>query len=126
MTLYESFAALALLLAAVGIYGVMAFAVSQRIPEIGVRMALGASRARVFNLILREGALLSMLGIAVGLVGAYLVGRAMQTTLYGVSAIDPIVFSAVAFTLLLAAMMACAFPARSASKVDPIVALRQE
>src|SRR5215468_6348700 len=126
MALYQSFAALALLLAAVGIYGMMAFAVSQRIHEIGVRMALGAGRAQIFGLILREGGILALVGIAVGLVGAYLVGRAMQATLYGVGALDPIVFSAVALVLLLAAMLACVFPARHASKVDPIVALRQE
>ena len=124
--LYESFAALALLLAAVGIYGVMAFAVSQRIHEIGVRMALGARRAQVFALILREGVILALVGVVVGLAGAYLVGKAMQSTLYGVGAIDPIVFSAVSFVLLLAALLACIFPARNASKVDPIVALRQE
>jgi predicted permease len=126
MLLYASFATLALLLAAVGIYGVMAFAVSQRIHEIGVRMALGASRAQVFAMILRDGAILALVGAVVGLAGAYLVGRAMQATLYGVGAIDPIVFSAVSFVLLLAALLACIFPARHASKVDPIVALRQE
>jgi predicted permease len=126
MTLYGSFAALALLLAAVGIYGMMAFAVSQRIHEIGVRMSLGAGRAQIFGLILREGGFLALVGIAVGLVCAYLVGRAMQATLYGVVALDPIVFSAVALVLLLAAMLACVFPARHASKVDPIMALRQE
>ena len=126
MLLYASFATLALLLAAVGIYGVMAFAVSQRIHEIGVRMALGASRAQVFAMILRDGAILALVGVVVGLAGAYLVGRAMRATLYGVGAIDPIVFSAVSFVLLLAALLACIFPARHASKVDPIVALRQE
>jgi putative ABC transport system permease protein len=126
MLLYESFAVLALLLAGVGIYGVMAFAVSQRIHEIGVRMALGASRAHVFALILREGAILALFGVIVGLAGAYLVGKAMQATLYGVGAIDLIVFTAVSFVLLLAALLACIFPARHASKVDPIVALRQE
>jgi putative ABC transport system permease protein len=126
MLLYESFAVLALLLAAVGIYGVMAFAVSQRVHEIGVRMALGAGRIQIFTLILREGVILALLGVGAGLVGAYLVGRAMQATLYGVGAIDPLVFSAVAFVLLIAAMLACIFPARHASKVDPIVALRQE
>jgi putative ABC transport system permease protein len=126
LVLYQSFAALALLLAGVGIYGVMAFAVSQRIHEIGVRMALGAGRAQIFTLILREGAILAFLGVVAGLAGAYLVGRAMRATLYGVGAIDPLVFSAVAFVLLLAAMLACIVPARHASKVDPIVALRQE
>jgi putative ABC transport system permease protein len=124
--LYQSFATLALLLATVGIYGLMSFAVSQRIQEIGVRMALGAGRTQVFGLILREGAILALVGVGFGLAGAYMVGRAMQATLYGVGAMDIGVFSAVAVTLLVAALLACFFPARHACKVDPIVALRQE
>jgi putative ABC transport system permease protein len=115
-----------LLLATVGIYGLMSFAVSQRIQEIGVRMALGAGRTQVFGLILREGAILALVGVGFGLAGAYMVGRAMQATLYGVGAMDIGVFSAVAVTLLVAALLACFFPARHACKVDPIVALRQE
>jgi predicted permease len=126
MVVYGSFAVLALLLAAVGIYGVMAFAVSQRTHEIGLRMALGASRAQVFGLILREGAMLALIGSVFGLAGAYLVGRAMEATLYGVGALDAAAFIGVAIVLLMAALLACFFPARRASKVDPMVALRYE
>ncbi len=126
MALYGSFAVLALLLAAVGIYGVMAFAVAQRTQEFGVRMALGAGSAQVLKLVLREGLVLAFIGIGLGLGGAYLVGRAMQSTLYGVGAMDLVAFSAVAFVLLAAALLACYFPARRASRVDPMVALRYE
>jgi predicted permease len=126
MVLYGSFAALALLLAAVGIYGVMNFAVAQRTNEFGVRMALGASGANVLKLVLREGGTLAFIGMISGLGGAYLVGRAMYSTLYGVSAMDIGSFGAAAFTLLAAALLACYVPARRAAKVDPIVALRCE
>ncbi|HKQ76249.1 MAG TPA: ABC transporter permease [Blastocatellia bacterium] len=126
MVLYGSFAALALLLAAVGIYGVMAFAVSQRTHEFGLRMALGAGGARILSMVLREGGTLAFIGLGLGLIGAYLVGRAMHTTLYGVNALDVGSFGAAAFVLLLAAMLACYVPARRASKVDPMVALRAE
>jgi putative ABC transport system permease protein len=126
MVLYGSFAALALLLAAVGIYGVMAFAVAQRTHEFGVRMALGAASGQLLTLVLREGVLLALAGLSLGLGGAYLVGRAMQTSLYGVSALDAGAFSAVALVLLLAALLACYFPARRAARVDPMVALRDE
>jgi len=126
MVLYGSFAALALLLAAVGIYGVMAFAVAQRTHEFGVRMALGARGAQILRLVLREGGTLAFIGLVFGLGGAYLVGRAMHTTLYGVSALDTVAFSAAAFVLLVAALLACYVPARRASKVDPMVALRHE
>ncbi len=124
MVLYGSFAALALLLAAVGIYGVTAFAVAQRTHEFGVRMALGARGAHILRLVLREGGTLAFAGLAFGLSGAYLVGRAMHTTLYGVSAIDAGSFGAAALTLLAAALLACYIPARRAAKVDPMIALR--
>jgi putative ABC transport system permease protein len=126
MVLYGSFAALALLLAGVGIYGVMAFAVAQRTHEFGVRMALGAEGANILRLVLREGVMLAFLGLGLGLGGAYLVGRAMQTTLYGVSALDAGAFSAAALVLLVAALLACYVPAQRASQVDPMVALRHE
>jgi len=126
MVLYSSFAALALLLASVGIYGVMGFAVAQRTHEFGVRMALGAEGGRIFRLVLKEGGTLAAGGLVFGLGGAYLVGRAMQTTLYGVNALDIGAFSASAFVLLTAALLACYVPARRASKVDPLVALRCE
>jgi putative ABC transport system permease protein len=124
--LYVSFASVALLLAAIGIYGVMAFAVSQRTHEIGLRMALGASQDHVLGLILKEGVILAAIGLGVGLVGACFVGRAMRGLLYGVGTIDIAAFSAVAVTLFAAALLACYLPANKASKVDPMVALRYE
>jgi putative ABC transport system permease protein len=124
--LFASFGALGLILAAVGIYGVMAFAVAQRTHEFGVRMALGAQRSRVVSMVLREGALLAFLGTLIGLGGAYLVGRAMQSTLYGVSAFDARAFIGVSALLLAAALLACWFPARRASRIEPLKALRYE
>jgi ABC-type antimicrobial peptide transport system permease subunit len=104
----------------------MAFAVAERAYEFGVRMALGAGRGQILSLVLREGTALALFGLSVGLGGAYLVGRAMQSTLYGVSALDVEAFSAVAITLLLAALLACYIPARRAAKTDPMIALRAE
>jgi len=124
--LYVSFASVALLLAAIGIYGVMAFAVSQRTHEIGLRMALGASQDHVLGLILKEGVILAAIGSGIGLVGACFVGRAMRGLLYGVGTIDVAAFSAVAAALFVAALLACYLPANKASKVDPMVALRYE
>ena len=126
VVLFASFGALGLLLAAVGIYGVMAFAVAQRTHEFGVRMALGAQRSRVIRQVLKEGALLAATGTLIGLGGAYLVGRAMQSTLYGVGALDVRAFLAVSMLLLAAALLACWFPAWRASRVEPLEALRYE
>jgi len=124
--LFASFAALGLLLAAVGIYGVMAFGVAQRTHEFGLRMALGAQRSRVIRQVVKEGVILAGLGTFIGLGGAYLVGRAMQTTLYGVEAFDVRAFAAVAVLLVAVALLACLFPALRASKVEPMTALRTE
>ncbi len=125
--LFGSFSAVALLLAAFGIYGVMSFVVAQRTPEIGLRMALGAGRARVMQQVLREGMTTALLGAALGMVGAYFVGRAMQGLVYGVNgAIDPIAFLLVALTLLGAALIACLVPAGRAASVDPMIALRND
>jgi putative ABC transport system permease protein len=124
--LYGGFAGLALLLAAVGIYGVMAFAVAQRTHEIGLRIALGAGREAVFSLILKEGAVLALAGSLLGLVGACLVGRTMRGMLYGVGTIDLAAFATVVVVLLASAMLACYLPARRAASVDPMVALRYE
>jgi ABC-type antimicrobial peptide transport system permease subunit len=126
MVLYGTFAVLALLLAAVGIYGVMAFAVAQRTHEFGLRMALGAGRAQVLAVVLKEGVTLASIGVLLGLCGACLVGRAMQSNLYEVGAIDASAFSAVALLLFAVALVACWIPARRATKVDPMVALRSE
>ncbi len=124
--LFGAFAAVALSLAAVGIYGVMAFGVAQRTHEIGLRMALGADKKQVLRLVLREGFLLSLAGLTLGLLGALLLGRAMQSTLYGVGSIDFGAFISVALVLLASALVASFIPARRAAKVDPMVALRYE
>jgi putative ABC transport system permease protein len=126
VVLFASFGALGLLLAAVGIYGVMAFAVVQRTHEFGVRMALGAQRSRVIRLVLKEGTILALSGTLIGLGGAYLVGRAMQSTLYGVDALDVRAFTGVSLLLLAAALLACWYPAWRASRVQPLEALRYQ
>jgi putative ABC transport system permease protein len=126
LLLYASFAAIALALAAVGIYGVMAFSVGERSHEIGVRMALGATREHVVRMILREGFVLAASGLVLGLIGAYFVGRAMRSTLFGVGTIDVSAFSAVGMVLLLSALVACYLPARRAAAVEPMKALRIE
>jgi putative ABC transport system permease protein len=126
MALYGGLAALALLLAGVGIYGVMAYTVAQRTREIGLRMALGAGQAQVRLQVVREGVKLAVGGLVLGLLGAYALGRAMQSTLYGTSAVSlPVVLMA-GLILLCAALVACYVPARRASAVDPLIALRQE
>jgi putative ABC transport system permease protein len=124
--LYGTFAGLALLLAAIGIYGVMAFAVAQRTHEIGLRMALGAGREKVVFLIMREGLALALAGLVLGLIGAGLVGRTMSGMLYGVGTIDISAFGGVAIVLLASAILACYVPARRAARVDPMIALRYE
>jgi putative ABC transport system permease protein len=126
VVLFSCFGVLGLLLAAVGIYGVMAFVVGQRTHEFGIRMALGAERSRVINLVLKEGTILAVCGAAIGLIGAYFVGKAMQSTLYGVGAFDPYAFGGVSLLLLVAALLACLVPAWRASRVEPLEALRYE
>jgi predicted permease len=121
--LATGFAAVALLLAAIGLYGVLAYQVSQRTREIGIRMALGAGRPRIFGLVLGEGAILVGAGSALGLAGAFLLRRTIETQLYQVSAMDPRVVVAGAATLAVVAFVACVVPARRASKTDPVVAL---
>ena len=126
VVLFSSFGLVGLLLAAVGIYSVMSFGVAQRTKEFGIRMALGAQRLRVIRQVVTEGVILALVGSLVGLGGAYLVGRAMQSTLYGVGAMDVGAFGAVASILIVAALLACLFPAWRASRVEPIEALRHE
>jgi len=120
------FAALALLLAAVGIYGVMSYIVTQRTSEIGIRVTLGAQPTDVFRSIVGEGARIALLGVAAGLITALALTRLLRSFLYGISASDPVTFIAVAFVLTLVSIAACYFPARRATRVDPIVALRYE
>ena len=117
------FAAVALLIACIGIYGVLAYSVSQRRNEFGVRMALGATPRGILQLIIREGMLVGLSGVAVGLLGAFAVGRAISSLVFGVSVRDPAIFAAVAVALTLVALAACYIPAFRASRVDPLVAL---
>jgi putative ABC transport system permease protein len=124
--LFGSFATVALILAAFGIYGVMSFAVAQRTHEIGLRMALGAAPSQVLGLILKEGMTLGFIGLLIGFAGAWGAGRLMKGLLYGIGSIDPLAFSAVATVLMLSALLACYVPARRATQVDPIAALRDE
>jgi putative ABC transport system permease protein len=124
--LFAAFAAVALTLAAVGIYGVMSFVVAQRTQEIGIRMALGAPRARVVREVLREGMNTALIGSLAGGAGVWFIGRAMQGMIHGIEAFNPIAFAIVAGALLASALMACLVPARRAALVDPIVALRQD
>ncbi len=126
VVLFASFAVVALLLAGVGIYGVMAFSVTQRSHEIALRMALGADRARVVGMIVREGVILAGIGLTLGLVSSYFIGRAMRSMLYGVSPMDFSAFTIVGVLLLAAALLACYLPARRAASVHPMQVLRME
>jgi len=126
LILFGSFAVVALLLAVLGIYGVMAFSVVQRSHEIALRMALGATPGRVVRLVVREGAILAAVGMVLGLVGAYFVGRAMQSMLFGVRALDVTAFLAVGFVLMASALLACYLPARRAASIHPMQVLRTE
>jgi putative ABC transport system permease protein len=126
MVLFGGFAVLALLLSALGIYGVMAFAVVQRSHEIGLRMALGAQQGDVVRLILADGMKLSLTGVGIGLVGVFALGHLMRTTLYGIKTIDAGSFAAVAIVLLAVAVLASYVPARRSARVDPMIALWQE
>ena len=126
MALLSGFAGVALLLASVGIYGVLAYSVNQRRREIGIRMSLGAQRRDVLHLFLSQGMAVTALGIAIGLGGAWAVTRIMRSLLYSVSPTDPLVFLTVPFLFAAVAFLASFFPARKASQVNPIVALRNE
>ena len=126
MTLFAIFAAVALLLGVVGVYGVISYGVAQRLPEIGIRMALGAQRRDVMWQVMEQGGGLALIGVSIGIVGALVGSRLMSSLLFGVRATDPLTYSIVSILLTLSALAACYIPARRAAKVDPMVALRHE
>ena len=126
MMLLGAFAALAMMLAIMGIYGVLSYVVGQRTQEIGVRMALGAQRSDVASMVLRQGARMALLGIVIGIAAALILTRFMQGMLFGITSTDPATFSVVSLTLAAIALLACYIPARQATRVDPMRALRYE
>ena len=126
MLLLAIFAAVALMLAAVGIYGVISYSVSQRTHEIGIRLALGAQRRDILRLVVGQGLGLTLLGVGLGLAAALALTRFLTTLLFGVSPTDPVAFGVIALLLTGVALLACYAPARRATQVDPMVALRCE
>ena len=126
MVILGAFAAAALLLATLGIYGVVSYLVGQRTHELGIRLALGAQRTDIFRLVLGHGMKMTLVGIATGVLGAFGLTRLMTKMLFGVSATDPLTFVLIPLLLMLVALFACFVPARRATKVDPLVALRNE
>ena len=123
MLLAIMFGAIALFLAAIGIYGVLAYQVAQRRKEIGIRMALGSDASRIFSLVVSEGLWLLAIGLGLGLAGAFAIRRALETQLYGMQPMDPLVLVSVAAVLGSVAFLACAIPARRAARIDPLIAL---
>lgn len=126
LTLLSIFAGIALVLAIVGIYGVMSYSVTQRTHEIGIRMAIGAQPRDVFRMVISQGMLLALIGVGIGLIGAFGLTRLMTTMLFGVEPTDPATFAVIAVLLTLVALVACYVPSRRATKVDPVISLRYE
>jgi len=126
MFLMGMFGVLALLLAVIGIYALLSYAVTQRKQELGIRMALGANRSDVLKLVLRQGMTLALIGEGVGLIGAFALSRLMRGLLFGISPLDTTTFASVLIAATIVALVACYIPARRATKVDPLVALRYE
>jgi putative ABC transport system permease protein len=124
--LLTAFAAVALLIATIGIYGVLAYSVNQRTREIGLRMALGATPGSVLQLIVGQGMKVVVVGVVIGLAGGLALGRAVSSLVFGVPVHDPVTFSLVAVVLTAVALAACIIPAQRAARVDPMVALREE
>jgi putative ABC transport system permease protein len=125
-SLLIGFSIVALLMAAVGIYGLIQYSIATRTQEIGIRMAIGAQAGGIFRMILGEGMKLTLTGLMLGLLGALWLGEASSGLLFGVTPTDPLTFSVVSVLLIAVAIAACYFPARRAMKIEPIVALRQE
>jgi ABC-type antimicrobial peptide transport system permease subunit len=123
-SLLIGFSVVALLMAAVGIYGLIQYSIATRTREIGLRLAIGAQRGDIFRMMIGEGLMLSVAGVTVGLVGAWWLGRAGSSLLFGVTASDPLTFATVSLLLMAVAAAACYFPARRATRVDPLLALR--